>query len=395
MSERGSPLLADGRRAPPLGMSQQAFLRRCWQKRPLLVRQAFPGFEGPLSPDDLAGLACEPMALSRLVTHRVRDDRWTVRSGPFKETDFARLPKRDWTVLVQDCDKLIDEVEALLAPFRFLTDWRIDDVMVSYAAPGGSVGAHIDQYDVFLLQGLGRRHWMISTDAQAPREFRPDAELKLLREFAPTHEWTLEPGDMLYLPPGVPHHGVAEGECMTWSIGLRAPAVGEMLLEFAEQLAERLGEELRYADPDLAPTRDPALIDARAIARVRAALRRASSESATSLAADFARFITRYRSAHAPSPAEVPIERAALRHALDRGGVLHRSPWSRYAWLRERSGATLWFAGEAFASTLRLARLLQSARSLDAATTSALNAHELDTLCALHNAGHMVIAHDD
>ena len=194
-----------------LGMPAVEFLGRYWQKRPLLIRQAFPGFESPVTPDDLAGLACEEIAPSRIVVHRPRGDRWELRHGPFAEGDFARLPKTRWTLLVQDCDKLLAEVGALLCEFRFVPDWRLDDVMISYAVDGGSVGPHLDQYDVFLLQAQGRRRWSISVDPRAPTEFRPGLPLKLLQSFLPTHDWVLEPGDMLYLPPGVPHHGVAVG----------------------------------------------------------------------------------------------------------------------------------------------------------------------------------------
>ncbi|MEO5596310.1 MAG: cupin domain-containing protein, partial [Lysobacteraceae bacterium] len=180
-------------------MPPAQFLRDYWQKRPLLIRGAFADFESPLSPEDLAGLACEEAALSRIVQHDRKKDRWTLRSGPFAEEEFPKLPQKYWTLLVQDVDKWDADVRALLDRFYFLPRWRMDDVMISFAAPGGSVGAHVDQYDVFLLQGLGKRHWQISVDPKASIEFRDDVELKLLREFHPTHEWTLEPGDMLYL----------------------------------------------------------------------------------------------------------------------------------------------------------------------------------------------------
>jgi 50S ribosomal protein L16 3-hydroxylase len=394
MSERRPPIEVAARAGLPLGMAPAVFLRRYWQKHPLLVRQAFPGFAGPLTPDDLAGLACEPMALSRLVLHDRSSGGWELRSGPFEESAFAALPARDWTLLVQDCDKLIGEVEALLADFRFVPDWRLDDVMVSYAVPGGSVGPHVDQYDVFLIQGIGHRRWQISTDPRAPLDFRPELELKVLAKFAPTHDWVLGPGDLLYLPPRVPHNGVAEDECMTWSVGMRAPAVGELLVDFAEQMAERLGEDARYGDPGLQVPADPAEIDARAIARVRGLLREAQSLDAAQLAPLFARFITRYRSAQTPAPPPETIDAAALRDALARGAALYRSPWSRYAWQREGKGVRLWFAGDGHRSTLRLARKLQDHRRLDAAILGRLSTAEADLLAVLHNAGHLVIDDD-
>ncbi|MGH8112125.1 MAG: cupin domain-containing protein, partial [Rhodanobacteraceae bacterium] len=222
------------RRNQPLGMPPARFLRDYWQKRPLLVRNAFADFAPPLAPDELAGLACMDGALARIVVHgksrppdfglRRNDGKWKVFTGPFNDATFTGLPDTTWTLLVQDADKWDEATAALLKPFGFIPSWRIDDVMISYATDGGGVGAHVDQYDVFLLQGLGQRHWSIDTRPNPPTAFRDDVPLKLLREFHPTHAWMLDPGDMLYLPPGVPHDGVAVGECMTFSIGMRAPA---------------------------------------------------------------------------------------------------------------------------------------------------------------------------
>src|SRR5687768_5616258 len=158
----------------PLGMPAAQFLRDYWQKRPLLVRGAFPGYVAPLSPEDLAGLACEEQALSRLVQYDRASDAWSVRQGPFAEEEFPQLPRQDWTLLVQDVDKWDADVAALLAAFDFLPRWRIDDIMVSFAAPGGSVGAHVDQYDVLLLQAAGHRRWQIDARPNPPLAFRDD-----------------------------------------------------------------------------------------------------------------------------------------------------------------------------------------------------------------------------
>src|SRR5690348_3297303 len=163
----------------PLGMPPARFLRDHWQKRPLLVRGAFLHFHKAITPEDLAGLACEEAALARIVLHDPKRDRWTLRNGPFGEKDFAKLPKSHWTLLVQDVDKWDMDVAGLLDAFAFIPRWRIDDVMISYATDGGGVGAHVDQYDVFLVQGTGQRRWRISADPKAPKSFRDDAELKL------------------------------------------------------------------------------------------------------------------------------------------------------------------------------------------------------------------------
>ena len=169
------------------------------------------------------------------------------------------MPHHDWTLLVQDVDKWDADVAALLPAFDFLPRWRIDDVMVSFAAPGGSVGAHVDQYDVFLLQAQGHRRWQIDAEPTEARRWTSatTSNSSCCAQFNPTHEWVLGPGDMLYLPPGVPHHGVAEDACLTFSIGMRAPAAAELLGDFVDTLAADADEALRYRDPDLAPADGP------------------------------------------------------------------------------------------------------------------------------------------
>ena len=384
------PIEVRGSARQPLGMAPAQFLRDYWQKRPLLVRNAFPDFQPPLQPDDLGGLACEEGALSRLIVHDDKRDRWSVKAGPLDEADFARTPDSNWTLLVQDVDKWDADVAQLLEHFRFLPSWRVDDVMVSYAEPGGGVGAHVDHYDVFLLQGLGQRHWAISTDPSAPKDFRPDIELKQLAHFEPTHEWLLEPGDMLYLPPGVPHDGVAfGGPCMTFSIGMRAPSQAELPGDLADYLAERLDESQRYADADLAPARAAGEIDAAALARLRTALPFASALDEDTLRDWFGRFITRYRNAQTPAPPGKPLALPGLRKRLDGGAVLLRHPWSRLAWSRGRRGTALFANGQAYAAPMELARRLCAERTL--AFDGMPDDATLDVLLALLNDGHLVL----
>jgi 50S ribosomal protein L16 3-hydroxylase len=383
------PIEVRGSAAQPLGMSPARFLRDYWQKRPLLIRRAFGDFQPPLQPDDLAGLACEPAVLARLIVHDEKRDRWHVNSGPLGEADFAKTPSTDWTLLVQDVDKWDADVAALLQHFDFLPSWRVDDVMVSYAEPGGGVGAHVDQYDVFLLQGLGQRHWAINDDPMAPKAFRPDVELKQLVHFEPSHEWLLDPGDMLYLPPGVPHDGVAfGGPCMTFSIGMRAPSQAELTGDLADYIAEQLPEELRYSDPDLKPAKAAGEIDRAAIERLRAALPFAAALDDTMLRDWFGRFITRYRNAQVPAPLEKPLSETALAKQLDAGAQLLRHPWSRLAWSSGRSGCTLYVSGQAYPATPELARQLCEQRAFRVAEK--LDAAERGLLLALVNDGHLV-----
>lgn len=383
------PIEVRGTAAQPLGMSAAQFLRDYWQKRPLLIRNAFPDFEAPLQPDDLAGLACEEGALSRLIIHDEKRDRWTVKTGPLDEAEFARTPKRDWTLLVQDVDKWDADVAALLDHFAFLPSWRVDDIMISYAEDGGGVGAHVDQYDVFLLQGIGQRHWAISNDPDAPLDFRDDVELKQLKVFEPTHEWLLEPGDMLYLPPGVPHDGVAIGNCMTLSVGMRAPSQAELTGDLADFLAERMPDELRYVDPDLVPAKRAGEIDAAALNRVRQSVPFASALDRDLLADWFGRFITRYRVAQVAAPPPKATTAAALDKALEGGATFVRHPYARLAWVRGKKDATLYVSGHPYVTSVELAERLSAARELS--FTGALPAADKAVLLTLVNDGHVGI----
>ncbi|OOG46961.1 cupin domain-containing protein [Rhodanobacter sp. C01] len=386
---RHLPIEVRGSATRPLGMSPARFLRDYWQKRPLLIRGAFADFQPPLQPDDLAGLACEDGALARLIVHDEQRDRWHVNPGPLGEADFAKTPDTNWTLLVQDVDKWDADVAGLLDHFNFLPSWRVDDIMVSYAEPGGGVGAHVDQYDVFLLQGLGQRHWAISDDPMAPKEFRHDIELKQLARFEPTHEWLLEPGDMLYLPPGVPHDGLAfGGPCMTFSIGMRAPSQAELTGDLADHIAEHLPEELRYADPDLKPAKATGEIDRAAIERLKSALPFAAVLHDDMLRDWFGRFITRYRNAQVPAPLDKPLSADALAKQLDAGAQLLRHPWSRLAWSQGRSSCTLYASGHAYPATPALAQQLCEQRALR--LTRKPGTIERALLLALVNDGHLL-----
>ncbi len=228
------------------GLSPGQFLAEYWQKKPLLVKQAIPGFSGVLSRDDVFDLACNPDVESRLV--RCTEGEWSLDRGPFKRSAL-KGKKHPWTVLVQGVNLWIPDGDALLHRFDFIPQARLDDLMVSYAVEGGGVGPHFDHYDVFLIQGLGKRRWQIGD--QSDRSLLPDAPLKILADFQPTLDWVLEPGDMLYLPPHWAHNGTAIGECMTYSVGFRSPTAQEMGAAFLEWMQERLHLDGLYEDPDL------------------------------------------------------------------------------------------------------------------------------------------------
>lgn len=255
-------------------LTPSQFMRRYWQKKPLLIRQAIPDIAAPLSRDELFELADQDEVESRLITHF--RNKWQLEHGPFAADELPSVKQRAWTLLVQGVDLHDDRARALLDRFRFVPDARLDDLMISYATDGGGVGPHFDSYDVFLLQVHGKRRWRIG--AQRDLTLQAGLPLKVLQHFEPEEEWILEPGDMLYLPPHIAHDGVAEGECMTCSIGFRAPSTGELAAQFLYYLAER-GEAdgssnrtALYRDPQQAAVAHPAELPAALVDRVGAIL---------------------------------------------------------------------------------------------------------------------------
>lgn len=224
------------------------FLKQYWQTKPLLIRNAIRHIQPTLDADTLAGLSLEDSVRSRIVRQIPDEDRWNCTYGPFTEDDFSTLPATHWTLLVQDVEKHLPEHAAVIEHFSFLPRWRIDDLMVSYAVDGGSVGPHIDQYDVFLLQVSGQRRWQLQTKNITESDLQINSELSILKSFQADEDWVLNPGDLLYLPPGIPHFGVAVGECMTYSIGFRAPRTADILQVFSEQLANTDDKPLRHID---------------------------------------------------------------------------------------------------------------------------------------------------
>lgn len=348
------------------GISAEEFLRDYWQKKPLLVRQAIPDFKSPLDPDELAGLALEEMIESRIVVEH-GDSPWELRRGPFQEDTFSQMPERDWTLLVQAVDQFIPEVAELLEHFKFLPSWRIDDVMISYAAPGGGVGPHFDNYDVFLLQGHGRRRWKVGQTCDASSPMLPHADLRILAEFEESAEWVLEPGDMLYLPPRVAHYGIAEDDCMTYSVGFRAPSAAEVLTHFTDFLAQFLSDEERYSDAGMAAMKgdfDQHQIQRDALDRLKNLLQEHMSDERL-LLTWFGQFMTEPRYPELVAGEE--IEEDDLTAAIEDGEVLIRNPSARMAWSEVDVGLLLFASGQTVVLPEKLRDLLKlvcSAESL-------------------------------
>ena len=360
-----------------LGMSAARFLREHWQKKPLLVRGAFPALRDPLTPEELAGLSCEEGVESRIVRERGGREPWEVTFGPHPESRFAALPERGWTLLVQELNRHVPEAALLLEHFGFVPNVRVDDVMVSYAAPGGSVGPHLDSYDVFLIQGMGERRWKYDTRPTSDTRLRDGLDLRILRRFAPDADEVLGPGDMLYLPPGFAHHGVAVTPCLTYSIGFRAPGFGEMWKAFAAHAAARSGPAgtRLLVDPPLVPAENPGAIPPALLARVRDAVR---SMDTTDDALDrfFASFATRLSPGHELAPPRKPLSASDITARLARGDVVVRSEEGRWAYLpRPRGALLLYVAGEEIevdAKAADLARTLCASRRWDGRQLAAL-----------------------
>ncbi len=328
-----------------LNFDAQHFLREYWQKKPLLLRNPWAEWRNPVEPDELAGLACEELVESRLVAGGAT---LALEHGPLQHDRFSTLGTDPWTLLVQAVDHHIPAVADLIEPFRFIPNWRIDDVMVSYATDHGGVGAHFDQYDVFLIQGLGRRRWELGDPCDEQTQLLPHDDLRLLAEFEAREEWVLEPGDILYVPPGIAHRGTAIGhDCMTYSVGFRAPSRSELIEGWVDELLGELSEDDRFGDPDLDLQANPGEIPPQTLSRLHAMIAEKLNDE-DRFARWFGKFATApkrsaidWRPEHAIGPEEVA-------NALQSGAPLARNPASRFAFVRQESDSLLIYVdGEA------------------------------------------------
>lgn len=343
------------------------FLRNYWQQRPLLIRQAFPEFDNPISPDELAGYACEPEVESRIVSSNSKAADYQLSHGPFDETVFATLGESDWTLLVQAVDHFDIAASELLEYFRFIPNWRIDDVMASYASPGGNVGPHYDNYDVFLIQGLGQRHWQVGGPCDDQTPLQEHSALRLLDTFTAEQEWLLEAGDVLYLPPCYAHWGISRSDdCMTYSVGFRAPSHAELLSDYCDARLLSLSDQQRFSDPQLRPQQLPGEISGDALDQVHDILQ-SLLDDPQQLATWFGRMMTRPKYQEAASAVEdsdhsddwqseqVIIRNPAVRFATY--GFTNGDPNS----LKSDTGQLLFVDGQSYCceqKMIELARLL-------------------------------------
>ncbi len=329
------------------GISAADFLRDYWQKKPLVIRQAFPGFQCPVSADELAGLACEEGVESRIVIENDDGHPWQLHNGPFSPDRFSTLPEQDWTLLVQGLDHWVPDIADLLDNFRFVPNWRLDDIMASYAPKGGSVGPHYDQYDVFLLQAQGHRRWTFGghCDHTTPRvEGTP---LRILSSWDGEETVTLAPGDMLYLPPGIGHHGVAEDDCITLSIGFRAPTIDDILTGFTDFLCGQSDATDHLGDPDLKIQDNPGTIAPEVIDRLESVIREKLSDR-RQLSLWFGQYATAPKSMDIVVPSDEPIAPEVFRDLVLESAQLRWNEGSRFAYHDIGEETALFVDGEQY-----------------------------------------------
>ncbi len=374
-----------------------AFLGNSWQKKPQLIKYPWAAWTNPLEPDELAGLACEEGVESRLITQP--ETTWKLEHGPLAEDRFDTLGDKNWTLLVQAVDQHVPTVAALIEPFRFIPNWRIDDVMVSFAADGGGVGPHFDQYDVFLIQGLGKRQWQVGGHCDETSALLPHDDLRLLADFEAVDTFVCEPGDILYIPPGVSHNGIAMGDdCMTYSIGFRAPSRSELIGDWCDDMLADMPDDDRYGDPDLAIQENPGEISASAVDRLHAMITEKMADRQA-----FARWFGEYSSTpkypEMDWQPEEKIEMKDLREQLQQGVSLRRNPASRFSFVRQDAEKLLFFVdGQSIACTgdaIPFAETL-CAQSLVTIDEQLTNSNGVMTLLLdLHNRGSLAFEPQD
>lgn len=342
-------------------LSPEQFLAEYWQKKPLLIRQAVPDLQSPISPEELAGMALEPDANVRLIQEKHPERPWHVSYAPLDENVFSTLPESHWTFLVTDCEKHWPDLHSLVEPFRFIPDWRIDDLMISYAADQGSVGPHIDEYDVFLLQLHGQRCWQIHDEPLVDECYIDGIELKILQSFTPDQTWTVNPGDLLYLPPRVAHHGTGVGDgCMTASVGFRAPDQEGLLQGFLDECLQGQDGFSRYSDPDLKTQPHPAEIRPESLDELWALLQSAMELSTEERNQWLGRHLTDIQT-QPESENQDSDDFNSFIGELREGGELERSGFSRMGYTQSADSVELFANGNSWTlpiSTLKDAQTI-------------------------------------
>ncbi|MFC0139221.1 JmjC domain-containing protein [Erwinia mallotivora] len=326
-----------------LDLNWPDFVQRYWQKRPVLLKRGFKNFVDPISPDELAGLAMENEVDSRLVSHH--EGKWQVSHGPY--TSFDHLGENNWSLLVQAVDHWHEPSAALMRPFRFLPDWRTDDLMISFSVPGGGVGPHLDQYDVFIIQGTGRRRWRVG-EKVAMKQHCPHPDLLQVEPFEAIIDEEVEPGDILYIPPGFPHEGYSLENAVSYSVGFRAPNGRELLSGFADYVLSRELGSYRFSDPDVAAREHSAEILPQELESMRKMILDLVNQP-EDFRHWFGEFISQSRHELDIAPPEPPYQPDEIYDALQQGDRLKRLGGLRVLSI----GHTVFINGEQIASPHR------------------------------------------
>lgn len=372
----------------PLGnISPETFMQEYWQKKPLLIRQAFPDFKSPITPEELAGLACEEEVNSRIVMEKDGDYPWFPMFGPMSDEIYASMPETHWSLIVNDLEKYIPKLSWIIDRFRFIPEWRLDDLMISYAADEGSVGPHIDLYDVFILQGQGKRRWQINSQPVADDNQVKETPLRIQKYFKAEEEWIVEPGDMLYLPPGISHYGVSLGESLSYSIGFRATSHADIVNEFIGYITQNLSPLLTYNDADQRIQQYPNEIKPDALQRVSEILKDYLRPDHPELQRWFGCFVSDTKADVLTTP-EIEINSLEELKELTKTGELSRHPASRYAFAENADNTLLFVDGEDYEVTPEFAKVLCKQRQIDLDEIINLaNKDELMFMIELYNQG--------
>ncbi len=349
----------------PLGnISRKTFMQEYWQKKPLLVRQAFADFKSPITADELAGLACEEDVNSRIIMEKGGEHPWSPILGPMSDEIYASMPKTHWSLVVNDLEKYLPELSWIIDRFRFIPEWRLDDLMISYAADQGSVGPHIDLYDVFILQGQGKRRWQISRQAVTEDNQIKETPLRIQKDFQAEEEWIVEPGDMLYLPPGVSHHGVSLGESLSYSIGFRATSHADLVNDFIGHITQNLSPLLTYQDPDQLIQQHPNEIKQDALDRVTEIFKQYLRPDHPELQRWFGRYVSDTKTDVITEP-ENEVASIEELQELANTGVLNRHPASRFAFAQNPENTLLFIDGEDYEVNPEFAKALCKQRQVN------------------------------
>ncbi|MDC0598539.1 cupin domain-containing protein [Gammaproteobacteria bacterium] len=327
-------------------ISVDTFLKEYWQQKPLLIKQAFPDFKDPVSPEELAGLACEEEAESRIVF--TNGDNWTLKNGPFLESDFTSLPEQDWTLLVQAVDHWFPSVQKLINNVPFIPRWRIDDVMVSYAEKNAGVGPHFDYYDVFIIQGQGSRRWKIGQSCNSQTELISDSGLKILKDFIHQEEYELNNGDVLYIPPGIAHYGISNNSSLSYSIGFRAPSVAEILINYSDEICANLNDDQRYKDSILSASPNATGEIATSALNTVTELINNSINNPAAINTWFGKYMTEAKTPESILAPEELLSPDELHSMLMNDAAFYKHPAARFAWINSEDCLRIFCNGEEY-----------------------------------------------